>query len=585
MEEELLSNQGAWESDTNDESGCSTVSLAVEEYCYTPLSTDRKEIRLVNLLPGQSGDPVALKMTYSALEDKPEYEALSYAWGKSRDPMQFVYVDGQTLPVTENLWNFLHDLRAVNEPRTLWVDAICINQKDNEERSTQVSMMGAIYTHASCVLAYLGSETESSRNVFESLRTTQRAGNQIPLSVPGSQILDEAFQQNLFSDILSRTYWKRTWIIQELLTAREVQVWCGKSMISWDLLAAAVATNNASSDRPWDCYKPRSPISVLNKRMNSRSYTFLELDTLRSRQRRSFALTYLLEAFEDHHCSDARDKIYAIISLAADQRMIDIIPDYSKTLEELYLEVASKLIMVHRVLTVLSMGSSRIDDQSSLPSWVPDWRLTAPYVHFSQLRTTVGEGGSNAKFHASGTSKISNTSSVDKMRLKIGGMNFDSIRFMTSPLGLGSPHGLPKFISEIMNLVNPLNPSSYFNGEDILTAVSKTLCADTDWRDMPCTEGETLWDIFDPAYDVPPADYWPEHSMDQRLEMLRKHMLARVLNISRGRRFVMTEKAFIGLAPADVIPGDLVCIFLGSTVPLIIRQVAGTSNYILVGEW
>ena len=166
-------------------------STTSEPSPYRPIDSDGGEVRLVELLPGGYGDPISLSLctiklkeqvngqaayyehsdsTNSDDEESHEenfekggsnapvplkqgfsrrsgYEALSYAWGTAISPLK-VRVDGTNMSITENLDQGLRRLRFDDRPRVLWIDAICINQRDAEERSHQVQHMATIYRSA-----------------------------------------------------------------------------------------------------------------------------------------------------------------------------------------------------------------------------------------------------------------------------------------------------------------------------------------------------------------------------------------------------------------------------------------------------
>lgn len=84
------------------------------------------------------------------------YEALSYEWGIVTDTSFLISIDGTKVSVRENLWWALWYLRHPSETRLLWVDALCIDQENGEERNHQVSQMGQVYSKASRVIAWLG---------------------------------------------------------------------------------------------------------------------------------------------------------------------------------------------------------------------------------------------------------------------------------------------------------------------------------------------------------------------------------------------------------------------------------------------
>jgi len=108
---------------------------------YEPLDPSRKEIRSLILEPLTAGSDIKCTTTTISLLDSTEYEALSYVWGDAsiRETITF---NGLPTEVTKNLYTALTYLRLPDKPRCLWVDALCINQKDMKERNNQVAIMG-----------------------------------------------------------------------------------------------------------------------------------------------------------------------------------------------------------------------------------------------------------------------------------------------------------------------------------------------------------------------------------------------------------------------------------------------------------
>ena len=144
-------------------------------YQYPPLNEARQEIRLVTLLPGefQSDIHVSLTTVRATEHDVLDFESLSYAWGPAEDPQTiFIGVSGQeTLSVTRNIREALPYLRDAKKPRVLWIDAICVNQKDLEERSSQVRRMAWIYSKAKRVIVWLGPASTDSHIALECCNT------------------------------------------------------------------------------------------------------------------------------------------------------------------------------------------------------------------------------------------------------------------------------------------------------------------------------------------------------------------------------------------------------------------------------
>ncbi|KAK5940581.1 hypothetical protein PMZ80_006998 [Knufia obscura] len=150
--------------------------LSDTEYRYDQLSDPEPYIRVLQLLPAENEDD-DLHCTLHAMclshspEDKYAYEALSYAWGDSQE-RRTVYLDGCLLYITVNLDAALRHLRYTSRNRRLWVDALCINQSDDREKSLQVAVMRHIYAKAYRVLVWLGAgdgDTDAAMDLFASV--------------------------------------------------------------------------------------------------------------------------------------------------------------------------------------------------------------------------------------------------------------------------------------------------------------------------------------------------------------------------------------------------------------------------------
>jgi len=131
------------------------------------------------------------------------YEALSYVWG-SLNPPRFISIDKHNLRVTENLRKALSHLRNRSLARIIWIDAVCINQKDNEEKVHQIQLMAKIYGQANRVIVYLGEATHNSDQAFEDIRaaTEDRPAN--------SSISKKS--QDAILKLLERSWFRRIWV-------------------------------------------------------------------------------------------------------------------------------------------------------------------------------------------------------------------------------------------------------------------------------------------------------------------------------------------------------------------------------------
>ncbi|KAK4111542.1 HET-domain-containing protein, partial [Canariomyces notabilis] len=110
---------------------------------------------VLTILPGKMSDGIVCKLRNVSLADRPQYEALSYVWGDGK-PEKVISVNGQKFKITANLEAALRRLRRERKSRTMWIDTICIDQDNLNEKSHQVQKMWKVYSKASSVVAWLG---------------------------------------------------------------------------------------------------------------------------------------------------------------------------------------------------------------------------------------------------------------------------------------------------------------------------------------------------------------------------------------------------------------------------------------------
>ncbi len=138
-------------------------AIAHPDYLYTT--------RVLTLAPGKPPDPLSGNLAALNLTDHVPFEALSYVWGRHTS-WDSIVCDGKDIQLTTNLAIALKRLRHPTEDRVIWVDQICINQKDLVERSQQVRHMNSIYQKASKVLVWLGEDqTGDAERAFALIRS------------------------------------------------------------------------------------------------------------------------------------------------------------------------------------------------------------------------------------------------------------------------------------------------------------------------------------------------------------------------------------------------------------------------------
>jgi len=187
----------------------------------------------------------------------PAYEALSYCWGEIGDNLPTILLHGHTFEVTKNLHGALFRLRRHTEPRLLWVDAVCINQKDVQECNSQVVLMDQIYRRATSVVIWLGDpimvDGKDIWSIPPLLEAAQKGLKRTELPIrhgikdwvkfvlsndwtTNGDLMDKRWNAIIKGLILllQRPWFLRTWIIQEAALAKHAIVVCGNNWVSWD---------------------------------------------------------------------------------------------------------------------------------------------------------------------------------------------------------------------------------------------------------------------------------------------------------------------------------------------------------------
>lgn len=322
-------------------------------------------IRLLRLLPREdpSNPDEMIRCVLSPAQlnhANTRYIAISYMWGR-RDADQLIELDKVSFSVTGNLWTCLRKFRnhITSElgANNLWVDAICINQEDPDERSSQVSQMGEIYAKAQEVVIWPRDPTKTLENagVLRAMNFVRR--------IVESQESDISFKTHFLSfyqdpecdehwsdlaALCQTEYWSRVWIIQETVLASKLILHCEDSdesttsKLDWkDFMQVC----HALADLPASWPISESVLAV-------RESLPLRLDSRRSSHSKASPIESLLAIFEDSKCSEPQDKIYGLLSLADNGFKDAITVNYSMTMFEVYVDViwacdAEKLLTSH----------------------------------------------------------------------------------------------------------------------------------------------------------------------------------------------------------------------------------------------
>ena len=318
----------------------------------------------------------------------PDFEALSYAWGSSENPVNiFLGESGNhTLAVTQNLAEALPYLRYKDRARVLWIDAISVNQQDLAERSSQVRRMADIYSKASQVLVWLGPASIDSSVALDCIKLVSSKVTVDWDRYALVALSDEAHWTNVSTHLpfdreeflalcnfLKRDWFGRLWIWQEVRLAKKALILCGTESIPWTTLGPTVFCL-------WIKYQPDH---VRDNILRSQKESLFRLcDT-----RKSTNFLQLIDYTKHSLCSDDKDRIFAILSLLnGGEEALQIVPDYTKSHLEVYQEVVIRYIKQFRMLHIVNAVEWHEDARGA--SWVPDvWTnmFFEPTVSFPEI--------------------------------------------------------------------------------------------------------------------------------------------------------------------------------------------------------
>ncbi|RYN79389.1 hypothetical protein AA0120_g10711 [Alternaria tenuissima] len=312
----------------------------MDGFVYEPIDLDRSALRLLNLLRGKGS--IIECMLYQAFLDGADlipYDALSYTWGGA-DKNFTVTVNEKSLNVTENLYLALQRLRSEHIDRVIWVDAICIDQNNIRERGHQVQQMCKIYSQAEEVVVWLGQATQETDVLMGSLQQLENHS-----SIHGykrshwdlsqwttfwlldSKGPDVELRKGL-NLLLSRPWFRRVWILQEIANAKRANIWCGTKSVRSHTFAIAPSLIGIKPER--HC---QAVLDIMPGQLREETWWSESRD-----------LYNLLLKFKESEASDPRDKVYALLGISSDARDTDSLrPDYTKDLKKVIYDTSSFL--------------------------------------------------------------------------------------------------------------------------------------------------------------------------------------------------------------------------------------------------
>lgn len=584
-----------------------TQAGQVKDCLYNPLDKKKKEIRLVKVLPGEGEDKIACRLVTVSLNESHEFESLSYVWGDDKITLP-IDVNGVSLQITTNLKCALQNLRLPTIARTIWIDAISINQTNVEEKNEQIPYMRQIYTSAVRVLLWFGPQSNASDQALDLLQRLPRSPHEqhiteLPFATQSSDgsLLHDDKLSAVFRplDVLTENpWWQRIWVVQEVYLAHRAVLCYGTRMIPWDDLMQA---SGWMMKHAFCCgalgVAIRPQTMWILHRFTKQTYRQLGMYE-RFSKNSDLPLSETLNNLRFLHSSNPRDKVYGILGLA---KSAQLEADYSLSVEATYERATRSIITESGMLDVLSQA---LVSQKSLqlPSWVPDWSAYDDHA-------SGPKGGSNmdplqGMYSACHGTRVHSVPGMDGSIL-LEGIQFDTTSWISPPLPYPTepfPASLPEgsktsgdptqYDLMLLGLVKNLETAvadaalaqSVETAQRLQDDFWRILCLDIIMDDVTRDYRRTI-----------PKDQETYAELRECLGGSLARNVASIYSISISvvsnhilRSIFSTKNHRVGVGPMGAQEGDLVCILKGGNLPFILRQNTSTvetphAQFTLVG--
>ena len=520
-------------------------------------------------------------------EENPRYEALSYVWG-TPEPELLKFPIGRQEPVFyvfQNLYTALHRILSLTdegEYRTLWIDQICINQDDVFEKNAQLLLMGEIYKRAHDVLVWLGDPPPGVLNVAGYLdripgivkkierNVAQLSPAFLPSVLAGLPIDDDPVWA-IIIDILQKEWYSRVWTLQEAVLGKRLVVYYGSNILDWEFIYRLYLDSSAA---------PFMPLRSLveENEIGHKSIEWIQYYRRSREESKSIDFSYLLWASGFKHCKYDVDRIYGILGMV-EKDIMDRIPvdeKYKKDPRPVFLEAFKVAIKNDRQLHLLSLPFERAT-KLGLPSWCPDLKRPNECMPLFGIPFLAGIRSSTEE---SSILAITNSDS-----LSIKGVEVDKILKVAK-----AQYRFQKEMDKRKKLMTELHKETLRMAQEVYRTPEpeeycRTLIVN---RSTPLDGRQWSTQEIRTGY----RGCFAEGPLQAHLNAIERSLsglyASDAIRACCGRRFITTTKGRVGLAPADSKEGDVICVFLGSGTPYVLRPNAAgagkSSTFSFVGE-
>jgi hypothetical protein len=567
---------------------------------------DGTHIRLVHIQPCTDNAILRCTIQTVPIATPPPYEALSYCWGTGPQTEELLCKQ-ESIGINPQLSMALKRLRHANTPRTLWIDQICINQSDNDEKSSQVNLMRTIYSEADRVLVWLGEEDTETELAFRiiddvnhqtmrnwQIRSAEEGNPSLKLTPPNST------EWVAYCNLLNRPWFTRLWTYQELVLAKTAAVVCGGHESTWNSFASAYASIAVFSfTLPGDQSYLANDTRIIaqldfGRRLIERK-AHSPKDPWDEKISVSHELFSLVKNLRKNKATDPRDKVFALLGVANDLDCSAPEVDYNSHFRVVYSKYSKWFIQRYQDLSVLKLvsvkpavvGQTRLTCET-LPSWVPDLRS---YNTVNNLRFEGGPQyllhGAHRQYNATGSSKV-HVQDEQVLHLTLKSLYVGKISIICDPSGnltgniaIGanvlSGGQWPEVAASHCSVDGLYEPTSepiglaYERLRIVDSLPSETSPADRRKRQKPLTS------LPEPG----PISYSSEG--DALLRALAGDIAISIVQSTAHQRLYITSTGYMGLCHHSCVEGDEVYLLMGGDMPFVLRRLE-TGSFYFKGE-
>ncbi|KAI0389617.1 putative heterokaryon incompatibility protein [Xylariaceae sp. FL0594] len=610
-------------------------AAALEAHRYRTLGPG--EIRLLKLTKYTHWGTVRCELVPVALDRAPPFETISYTWG-SQTGEKFLILDNRRFAVAERVYDIVHNRASCLMTRYLWIDSICINQREDEEKSAQVRLMRDIYGSSDHTVVWLGHAPDATDalGLLAYIAWHMRADDAVERrSRLVYELVVESPRWPALCRLMRHDYWSRCWVIQEIAVSRKIVLFYGGELVSWDYFSSLMRVLfSADFNSTWHISNiyPRD-LELENLPMDAG----LQVVAL-TNVREQIVADHAMDLFELLRCSanstasDVRDNIYAVqgISSAAAgsaSSPVDatLAPDYAAGIEHPFRMVGEHLLRRGQGLVMLhyaGVGSSRNPKLRKLPSWVPDWsvkRSSKPYWWDPSEAPPYRASAGLDPIHAITISAPDGSTLVLSGVMLVDHIVEPGPRFFgVSENGVVKKEKLPGVYKDYAACLDMATEGSrrlnepYITGIPLIEALWRTLTCDRNTDDLTRPANPSLSQHYQALVNLIAAytgalgpDLDPSPLSDpgflasaKGVQFLRAWSLYSTsagrfgiasAPYTRERMFAVTQSGYMGLVPPFAEAGDVVCIIPGAQVPFLLRSCGdgegqGFTRWQLVGE-